>query len=160
RRAAASAPTGSSRPTTARPDRRRCRTGFSGATASAMFAPPEAVMSRSKRSAVVCVCLCWALAARADERATDSFLDQTRAHWEQVARTIWDTPELGLKETRSSAALIALLEKEGFKVTRGIGDEPTAFVAVAGSGAPVVALLAEYDALPGLSQAAGQPKKK
>jgi aminobenzoyl-glutamate utilization protein B len=98
--------------------------------------------------------------ARADGRATDTYLDQTRERWERVARQIWDTPELGLKETRSSAALIEILQKEGFQVTRGAGGEPTAFVATAGSGEPVIGLLAEYDALPGLSQAAGQPRKQ
>jgi len=98
--------------------------------------------------------------ARADGRATDAYLDETRARWEQTARQIWDTPELGLNETRSAAVLIEVLEKEGFQVTRGVGGEATAFAATAGSGAPVVALLAEYDALPGLSQAAGQPKKQ
>src|SRR4029079_5312314 len=77
-----------------------------------------------------------------------------------VARQIWDTPETGLKETRSSAALIQILEKEGFQVTRGVGGEPTAFVATAGSGSPVIVLRAEYDALPGLSQAAGTAKKQ
>lgn len=96
----------------------------------------------------------------AEVRATDTYLDQSRARWEQVARKIWDQPELGTRETRSSAALIAILEKEGFQITRGVGGEPTAFVATAGSGAPAVALLAEYDALPGLSQVAGQPKKQ
>jgi aminobenzoyl-glutamate utilization protein B len=98
--------------------------------------------------------------ARGDGRSTDAYLDQTRDRWEKVARQIWDTPELGLKETRSSTALIDILSKEGFQITRGVGGEPTAFVATAGSGEPVVALLAEYDALPGLSQAAGQPKKQ
>ena len=98
--------------------------------------------------------------ARADGRATDAYLDDSRARWEHVAKQIWDTPELGLKELKSAAVLIEALQKEGFQVTRGVGDEPTAFVATAGSGAPVVALLAEYDALPGLSQAAGQAKKQ
>jgi aminobenzoyl-glutamate utilization protein B len=98
--------------------------------------------------------------ARADSRTTDSYLDQTRERWEKVAKQIWDTPELGLKEARSSAALIGVLEKEGFQVSRGIGGEDTAFVASVGSGAPVIALLAEFDALPGLSQAAGQSKRQ
>jgi len=98
--------------------------------------------------------------ARADGRPTDAYLDESRARWEHVAKQIWDTPELGLKELKSAAVLIDALQKEGFQVTRGVGDEPTAFVATAGSGAPVVALLAEYDALPGLSQAAGQHKKQ
>ncbi len=121
-----------------------------------------------RSSAVLMICaFCvvfttWALAsvARADGRATDAYLDETRARWEQAARQIWDTPELGLNETRSAAVLVEILEKEGFSVTRGIGGEATAFAATAGSGAPVVALLAEYDALPGLSQAAGQAKKQ
>ncbi|HEY6172982.1 MAG TPA: hypothetical protein VIX73_01010, partial [Kofleriaceae bacterium] len=119
----------------------------------------------TRQLAVVCAiatCLVAARAsvARADGRATDAYLDQTRDRWEKVAKQIWDTPELGLKEARSSAALIDILGKEGFQITKGVGGEPTAFVATAGSGEPVVALLAEYDALPGLSQAAGQPKKQ
>ncbi|HEY0479192.1 MAG TPA: amidohydrolase [Kofleriaceae bacterium] len=111
--------------------------------------------------AVATLCILGALApvARAEPRSTDAYLDQSRDRWEKLAKQIWDMPELGLKETRSSAALIGILEKEGFQITRGVGGEPTAFVATAGSGSPVVALLAEYDALPGLSQAAGEPKK-
>jgi aminobenzoyl-glutamate utilization protein B len=121
--------------------------------------------SRMQRAALCLICVAGLLGprtnrARADGRATDSYLDQTRERWEKVARQIWDTPETGLKETRSSAALIDLLQKEGFQVTRGVGGEPTAFVATAGSGEPVIGLLAEYDALPGLSQAAGQAKKQ
>ncbi|HYU16523.1 MAG TPA: amidohydrolase, partial [Candidatus Acidoferrum sp.] len=98
--------------------------------------------------------------ARAEGRPTDDYLDETRASWERVARQIWDTPELGLKEKRAAAALADLLQKEGFRITWGVGGEATAFVATAGSGSPVVALFAEYDALPGLSQAAGKPKKQ
>ncbi len=92
--------------------------------------------------------------------STDAWLDQTRARWTAVAQKIWEMPELALNEKRSSAALAAELEKEGFRVTWGIGGEATAFAAIAGSGKPVVALLAEYDALPGLSQAAGKAKKE
>jgi aminobenzoyl-glutamate utilization protein B len=123
----------------------------------------EAHMSLLKQSFVFCtlsmLCALTSI-ARAEGRATDTYLDETRARWEQVAKQIWDTPELGLGETRSSAVLIQILEKEGFQVTRGIGGEPTAFMATAGSGTPVIALLAEYDALPGLSQVAGAAKKQ
>ena len=91
--------------------------------------------------------------------STDEWLEQSRARWVAVAQKVWETPETALEEKRSSAALAAELEKEGFKVTWGIGGEATAFAAVAGSGKPVVALLAEYDALPGLSQAPGKAKK-
>jgi aminobenzoyl-glutamate utilization protein B len=96
----------------------------------------------------------------AEMRSTDLWLDQTYARWTAVALKVWETPELALEEKRSSATLAAELEKEGFKVTWGIGGEATAFVAVAGSGKPVVALLAEYDALPGLSQAPSKTKKE
>lgn len=120
--------------------------------------------SRIPRAALCLICVAGLLGpraklARADGRATDTYLDQTRERWERVARQIWDMPETGLKETRSSVALIDILQKEGFQVTRGVGGEPTAFVASAGSGEPVIGLLAEYDALPGLSQAAGEAKK-
>jgi len=97
--------------------------------------------------------------AVAEERATDAYVDQTRDRWTTLARKIWDTPETGLQEKKSSQALVEVLQKEGFKVTWGIGGQPTAFLAVAGSGPPTVALLAEYDALPGLSQKAGSPTK-
>ncbi|HXX29121.1 MAG TPA: amidohydrolase, partial [Myxococcaceae bacterium] len=110
--------------------------------------------------AVLCVAAAAMLgvpgAALAQPRATDAYLDQTRARWEGLARQVWDAAELALREKRSARALADALEKEGFRVTWGLGGEETAFVAVAGSGPPTVAFLAEYDALPGLSQAAGQ----
>src|SRR5438105_1986463 len=90
---------------------------------------------------------------------TDQYLDQTRTQWEQVARQVWEFAELSLQEKKSAELLSSVLEKEGFQVQRGIGPLPTAFVATAGSGAPVVAILAEYDALPELSQKAGEAHK-
>jgi aminobenzoyl-glutamate utilization protein B len=95
----------------------------------------------------------WAQGAIAP---TDAYLDQTRPRWEQVSRQIWDFAETALQEKKSSAYLADLLTKEGFKVQRGIGGLPTAFVATAGSGSPVVGILAEYDALPELSQKSGE----
>ena len=91
--------------------------------------------------------------------ATDAFIDQTRPRWEQVARQLWEFAETSLEEKKSSAYLADLLEKEGFKVQRGVGDLPTAFIATAGSGSPVVGILAEYDALPELSQKGGESSK-
>lgn len=120
-------------------------------------------MSLHKRvSTVSALWLIGALGAIAwgEARPTDRYLDDSRARWEGVARQVWDSPELGLRETRSAAVLIDALQQEGFQITRGVGGQPTAFVATAGAGAPVVALLAEYDALPGLSQAAGQAKRQ
>jgi len=65
---------------------------------------------------------------------------------------IWRNAEIAFRETRSSAALIAHARAHGFRVTTGIGEIPTAFVAEFGSGSPVIGIMGEFDALPGLSQ--------
>src|SRR5215813_15348622 len=109
--------------------------------------------------ALVVVSFLLTTVTAAEERSTDAYLDQTRDRWTSVARKIWETPETGLQEKKSSQALAEVLQKEGFKVTWGVGGEPTAFVATAGSGSPTLGLLAEYDALPGLSQKAGTATK-
>ncbi|TMA14290.1 MAG: amidohydrolase [Deltaproteobacteria bacterium] len=90
---------------------------------------------------------------------TDAYLDQTRTKWEQFSKQIWSYAETGLREDKSAQAFEEALQKEGFTVTKGVGGMPTAFVATAGKGEPVVAILAEYDALPGLSQKPGEAKK-
>src|SRR3546814_13821670 len=73
----------------------------------------------------------------------------------QVAHEIWEHPELGYLETRASKLLQDELAAAGFEVQDGISGMPTAFVASAGNGkGPVVELLAEMDAMPGMSQAA------
>ncbi|MEJ1239101.1 amidohydrolase [Chryseolinea sp. T2] len=69
-----------------------------------------------------------------------------------IARQIWDYAEVGYKEVRSSALLAETLEKAGFKIERGVAGIPTAFTATYGSGKPVIGILGEYDALPGVSQ--------
>jgi aminobenzoyl-glutamate utilization protein B len=90
---------------------------------------------------------------------TDAYLDQTRTRWEGMSRQLWEYAETGLHEDRSAAAIEELLQKEGFKVERNVAGMPTAFIATAGSGAPVVAIMAEYDALPGLSQKPAEARK-
>jgi aminobenzoyl-glutamate utilization protein B len=77
-----------------------------------------------------------------------------------VAEELYGHAELALLETKSAETLVRELEKEGFRVERGISGMPTAFVATIGSGSPVVGILAEYDALPGLSQKPGAPSKQ
>jgi aminobenzoyl-glutamate utilization protein B len=69
-----------------------------------------------------------------------------------LAKDIWEHPELGLQETRSSRLLVDELEKAGFSVAIGVDQMPTAFVASWGEGKPIIGILGEYDALPGLSQ--------
>ena len=80
----------------------------------------------------------------------------------KLAADIWGYAELPYQELRSAALLCDALEKEGFVIKSGIADIPTAFTAtfVSGSGKPVMGLLAEYDALDGLSQKAGSPEKE
>lgn len=79
--------------------------------------------------------------------------------YREVAMRIWEYAELGYQEVRSSELLAAELAKEGFRMETGVAGIPTAFVATYGSGSPVIAILAEYDALPGLSQQAVPEKK-
>ena len=69
-----------------------------------------------------------------------------------VSRQIWELAEVGYKEAKSSALLQDELRRAGFTVQAGVAGMPTAFVATYGSGSPVIGLMAEYDALPGLSQ--------
>jgi aminobenzoyl-glutamate utilization protein B len=83
-----------------------------------------------------------------------AMLDAGAAHYAQVAKQIWDFAEVGYMETKSSALLQAELTEAGFRVTAGVAGEPTAFIAEFGNGKPVIAILGEFDALPGLSQAA------
>jgi aminobenzoyl-glutamate utilization protein B len=65
---------------------------------------------------------------------------------------IWGFAETALRETKSSAVLADYAEKQGFRVTRGVSGMPTAFTAEFGSGKPVIAIMGEFDALPGISQ--------
>lgn len=92
------------------------------------------------------------------EAVTQALVDRA-AEYEKVAQQLWEWAELGYKEHRSSALLQRMLEAEGFEVEAGVAEIPTAFVASYGKGKPVIAILAEYDALPGLSQAA-QPTRQ
>ncbi|HAN88895.1 MAG TPA: amidohydrolase, partial [Erythrobacter sp.] len=77
---------------------------------------------------------------------------------QRVAQQIWDFAELGYLETRSSGLLIDELEGAGFSIRPGVAGIPTAFVAEWGDSGPVIGLLAEFDALPGITQSA-QPTR-
>jgi aminobenzoyl-glutamate utilization protein B len=74
--------------------------------------------------------------------------------YKKIALQIWDYAEVGYKEVKSSALLQKTLSDNGFTVKAGVADIPTAFVATYGSGSPVIGILAEFDALPGLAQQA------
>ena len=86
-------------------------------------------------------------------------LNQKEEAYGEAAKTIWDYAEVGYQEDKSSALLQDMLSKEGFKIQKGVAGIPTAFVATFGEGQPVIGILGEYDALPGLSQDAWPSRK-
>ena len=86
-------------------------------------------------------------------------LQNNYEQYKKIALQIWGHAELGYKEVKSSALLQETLKKEGFTVETGVAEIPTAFVATYGSGQPVIGILAEFDALPGLAQEAVADKK-
>lgn len=100
---------------------------------------------------VLLACVCPALAQK--ELLNPSITARADASWD-MAQKIWTWSETGYQEKRSAALLADTLEAAGFKVQRGVAKIPTAFTATIGSGKPVIGILGEYDALPGLSQEA------
>ena len=83
-------------------------------------------------------------------------LDETEALAPEIramAMSLWTYSETALFETQSAELLAGILEEEGFTVEYGVAGMPTAFVASYGSGSPVIGILAEYDALPGVGNA-------
>jgi aminobenzoyl-glutamate utilization protein B len=82
-------------------------------------------------------------------------VDAKKADFEDLSDRVWGTPELLYKEVKSAAAHREMLEKQGFRVTDKLAGIDTAMMGEAGEGGPVIAILGEYDALPGLSQKAG-----
>ena len=95
----------------------------------------------------------------ADKTKLIAALDAKAAHYGDLSRKIWEYSEVGYKETKSAAAHIAELKAAGFEIQEGVAGMPTAFVASWGAGKPVIGIMAEYDALPGLSQF-DTPEKK
>src|SRR5437764_10319389 len=88
----------------------------------------------------------------ADRPAMRDEIDSRAQHFGDISRKIWEFAEVGYKETKSSALLASELEGAGFRIERGVADMLTAFTAIYGQGKPVIAILGEFDALPGLSQ--------
>jgi len=82
-------------------------------------------------------------------------VDQRQEAYAALSDKIWSMPELNFAEHRSAAEHTAMLRREGFRVTERIAGIPTAVKGESGDGGPVIAFLGEFDALPGLSQAAG-----
>jgi len=88
-----------------------------------------------------------------------NWIDGNTGTLTKINQNIWSHAEIGLQEFKSSEELQSLLRTNGFAVQAGVADMPTAFVASYGSGKPVIGILAEFDALPGLSQQAVPERK-
>lgn len=100
------------------------------------------------------------ISAAADKAAVDQTVQKRADQAWEVALDLWEWAEPGYQETRSSALLARSLEKAGFTVEHGVAGIPTAFVAEFGQGSPVIGILGEFDALPGLSQAAVPERRR
>jgi len=89
-----------------------------------------------------------------EERSIVAGIDNKSKEYGEIAQKIWEFAELGYMEHESSALLQNKLKAAGFKVEAGVAGMPTGFVAYYGEGKPVIGILAEFDALPGISQTA------
>ncbi len=120
---------------------------------------PQGADVRSGSGWAVTMCLAIAVlsfswsAAIADEDVLP-YVEARSTTGVELADEIWSLAELGYQERQSSALLQRYLSGEGFSIDSGVAGIPTAFIASHGSGKPIIGILAEFDALPGLSQAA------
>lgn len=83
-----------------------------------------------------------------------SGLEKNSEKYAKTALQIWEWAEVGYQEEKSSVLLQSTLKEAGFEIESGVAEMPTSFIASYGSGEPVIAILAEFDALPGVSQKA------
>ncbi|MEK7710334.1 MAG: amidohydrolase [Planctomycetota bacterium] len=123
-------------------------------------------MNATRRSrfliSLLFVCLSSAAALGTDlakKEAVIASIERQKPELIMLSDQIWGFAETALRETKSSKVLADYAEKQGFTVERGVSDMPTAFTATFGSGKPIIGILGEFDALPGLSQKA-QPTKE
>ncbi|HYK01391.1 MAG TPA: amidohydrolase [Thermoanaerobaculia bacterium] len=94
-----------------------------------------------------------------DKKTASATIERHASEMTALSDEVWRYAETALKERQSAKALADYAEQQGFRVTRGVASLPTAFVAEFGSGKPVIGIMGEYDALPGISQKA-QPVKE
>lgn len=123
---------------------------------------------RSTHGALACACLLLApFAASAQspasppsaaKQAAVQSIDKHASELISLSDRIWGFAETALREHRSAKALADYAEKKGFRVERGVSAMPTAFIASYGKGRPIIGIMGEYDALPGLSQKAASEK--
>jgi len=122
-------------------------------------------MKRFRLGVLVAACVAAALVVRAGgvdvkkKEAAVAAVEKRRADLVQLSDQVWAYAETALREHKSAKLLADYAEQQGFTVTRGVAGMPTAFVASYGQGQPVIGIMGEYDALPGISQKA-QPTKE
>ena len=109
---------------------------------------------RRRLAAVMLLCPLISIYAVDDRDTVLQSIESRRATYAGIAKQIWTFAEVGYQEQKSSALLQEQLRAAGFTIRAGVADIPTAFVATVGSGKPIVAIVGEFDALPGLSQEA------
>ena len=115
-----------------------------------------------KNKSIILLCTLFisiAASAQTTKKSVLNQLDTQREKYGAIAMKIWNLAEMGYLEEQSSSLLQQTLSNEGFTIKKGVANIPTAFVAEYGSGLPIIAILGEFDALPGLSQQA-LPEKK
>ena len=114
-----------------------------------------------KSIGIIASILLLSFTANAQKKTEDVLkkLDSKAEAYGAIAQNIWELAEMGYQEEKSSALLQQTLSDEGFTIEKGVAGIPTAFIAEYGSGSPIIAIMGEYDALPGLSQEAVAEKK-
>jgi aminobenzoyl-glutamate utilization protein B len=96
----------------------------------------------------------WADKGGKEKDEAISWVEENKTELIRISDALWRYAETAMLEYKSSRLLISELEKAGFKIEKDVAGMPTAFIATYGEGKPVIGILAEYDALPGLSQKA------
>ena len=109
-----------------------------------------------KKTYAFILLLAFAISATAQKSRQEVIksLNEKSDDYSQIAQKIWTFAEVGYQEVQSSALLQKTLSDAGFVVQNNVAGMPTAFTATFGSGKPVIGILGEYDALPGISQEA------
>jgi aminobenzoyl-glutamate utilization protein B len=108
---------------------------------------------------ILCSFITFTFADEALKKSAVANIEKHATEMTALSDQIWEYAELALRETKSSKALADYAEQQGFKVTRGVAEMPTSFIAEFGEGRPLIAILGEYDALPGISQKASPHKE-
>ena len=140
-----------------------CAQGQGAASSPAHTAKRSLPMRSILPALSACLLMACAATPAWPDAAESEALSQARSQselTESLASQMWDWAEVGYQEEKSSALLQDTLAGEGFTVTPGVAGIPTAFMAEYGSGGPVIALLAEFDALPGINQTASPVREE